>query len=128
MVGKNERICEMCLLFARNESNEYVRISHSITKTRSVDFYIVSEYLEGWCCGRGAFILRQLIKQFKLDMVGFDPNNLFISQKYSFDEWGDKGNTAVYSLPFDEDKFCFENLQGDDFRHYNTRYYFKYYN
>ena len=37
----------------------------------------------------------------------------------------DKGNAVFYCLPFDEDKVRFENLQGEDFRHYDTRYYFK---
>ena len=61
--------------------------------------------MENWNKGSGGFILRQLIKQFKLDMVGFDPYNLFVSQRYSFDDGEYKGNTIAYSIPFDPDKF-----------------------
>ena len=110
----------MCLCFSRNESNENVRISYSITKSGSIDVYVVFTYLESWNKGRGAFILRQLVKQFKLDMVGFDPYNLFVSQKYLFDEGEYKGNTILYSIPFDPDKFLFENLQSDNFRYYDS--------
>ena len=120
MVGKNDRISDMCLCFSRNESNENVRISYSITKSRSIDVYVVFTYLENWNKGRGAFILRQLVKQFKLDMFGFDSYNLFVSQKYSLDEGEYKGNTILYSIPFDPDKFLFENLQSDNFRYYNS--------
>ena len=48
MVGKNDRISDMCFCFARNESNENVRISYSITKSGSVDVYVVFTYLENW--------------------------------------------------------------------------------
>ena len=61
-------------------------------------------------------------------MIGFDLSNLFVSQKYSFDEGEYKGNAIDYSIPFDPDKFCFENLQGVNFRYYDTSYYYKYYN
>ena len=84
MVGKNDGISDTCLCFARNESNENVRISYSNTNSASVDVYVFFTYLENWNKGRGAFILTQLNKQFKLDMVGFDPCNLFVSQRYSF--------------------------------------------
>ena len=62
-------------------------------------------YLENWNKGRGAFILRQLVKQFTLDIVVFDPYNLFVSQKCSFDEGEYKGNTIVCSTPFDPNFF-----------------------
>ena len=117
-----------CVCFARNESNENVKISYSITKSVSVDVYVALTYLENWNKGRRAFTFRQLIKQFKLDMIGFDLNNLFVSQKYSFDEGEYKGNAIGYSIPFDPDKFCFENLQGVNFRYYDTSYYYKYHN
>ena len=55
----------MCLCFARNESNENVRISYSVTNSESVDVYVVFTYLKNWNKGRCAFILRELIKQFK---------------------------------------------------------------
>ena len=75
MVEKNDRISDMCLYFARNESNENVRISYSITNSGSVDVYVVFTFLENWNKRRSTFILRQLIKQFKLDMVGFSLYN-----------------------------------------------------
>ena len=128
MVGKNDRICFARNCFARNESNENFRISYSIKNSASVHVYIFFTYLENWNKGRGAFILTQLNKQFKLDMVGFDPYNLFVSQRYSFRDAEYKGNTIVYSIPFDPDKFPFENLQCDNFRYYDSSYYFKYYN
>ena len=128
MVGKNDRISDTCICFARNESNENVRISYSITNSASVDVYVFFTYLENWNKGRGAFILTQLNKQFKLDMVGFDPYNLFVSQRYSLGDGEYKGNTIVYSIPFDPDKFPFENLQYDNFRYYDSSYYYEYYN
>ena len=106
----------MCLCFARNESNENLRI-YSITNSGSVDVYVVFTFFENWNKGRGAFILRQLIKQFKLDKVGFDLYNLFVSQRYLFGDGEYKGHTIVYSIPFDPDKFRFENLQCDNFRY-----------
>ena len=50
-------------------------------------------------------------------MVGFDMYNLFFSQIYSFGDGEYKGHTIVYSIPFDPDKFRFENLQCDNFRY-----------
>ena len=128
MVGKNDRISDMCLYFARNESNENVRISYSITNSGSVDVYVVFTFLENWNKQRSTFILRQLIQQFKLDMVGFSLYNFFVSQRYSFDDGEYRGNTIFYSIPFDPDKFPFENLQCDYSRYYDSSYYYKYYN
>ena len=61
-------------------------------------------------------------------MIGFDPYNLFVFQRYSFDDGVYKGNTVVYSIPFDSDKFLFENLQCDNFRYYDSSCCYKYYN
>ena len=124
MVGKNDRISDMCLCFSRNESNESVRISYS---TDILFCSIVAfTYLENWNKGRGAFILRQLVKQFTLDIVVFDPYNLFVSQKCSFDEGEYKGNTIVCSIPFDPNFFL--KIYRLIILDITTPYYYKYYN
>ena len=38
-------------------------------------------------------------------MVGYDPNNIFVFEKYYFDEWGDKGHIVTCCIPFDADNF-----------------------
>ena len=122
MRTKDERVCKMCKLFEKNESNEKAKISFSFSGNRSVNICVVFEYLEDWCCGKGAFIFRQLAKQFKLDLVGFDPKNIFISEKYSFNEWDEKGHVVIYCLPFDSNKFHLKNLQDKNCVQYSTCY------
>ena len=101
----------MCRLFQRYDDNERIKISVSVSTERKIRVYFVFDFLEDWLCNKGAFILRQLLKQFKLAMVGYDPNNIFVFEKYSFDEWGDKGYIVTYCIPFDADKFHETNLQ-----------------
>ena len=69
--------------------------------------------------------MRQLLKQFKLDMVGYDPNNIFISEKYSLNEHGDRRRVVTYCIPFNADKFRETNLQNKNFLEYDTKYKFK---
>ena len=115
MTTKTERVLKMCRLFQGNENSELVMVQYSLAKDGCAKIYVTFEYLEDWCCGRGAYILRQLSRQFKLDMLGFYIDNLFFSEKYQFDEWGEKGHTIRYCLPLDEDKFHFKVLQNDNF-------------
>lgn len=122
MTTITERVFKMCRLFQSNESSKLVRVQYSPAKDGNRKIYVTFEYLEDWCCGRGAYILRQLDQPFKLDMVGFDIDNLFVSEKYQFDEWGEKEHVICYCLPFDEDKFHFKNLLIDNFQTYNIRY------
>ena len=43
MRTKDERVCEMCKLFEKNESNEKAKISFSFSSNRSVNICVVFE-------------------------------------------------------------------------------------
>ena len=117
---KCERVNEICRHFQWYQGNERAKISFSISRERNVTVYAVFDFFEDWHNHKGAYILRQLLKQFKLDMVGYDPNNIFISEKYSFDEYGDRGQVVTYCIPFDADKFRETNLRSRNFLEYDT--------
>ena len=114
----------MCRFFQRYESNERIKISFSVSAERNIRVYVVFDFLEDWLCNKGAFILRQLLKQFKLDIVDYDPN-IIVVFFWRIDEWGDKGYVVTYCMPFDADKFHETNLQDKNFVEYDFRYKFK---
>ena len=97
---KCERVNEMCRHFQRYQGNERAKISFCISRERNVTVYAVFDFLKDWHNHKGAYILRQLLQQFKLDMVGYDPNNIFISEKYFLDEHGDRRRVVTYCIPF----------------------------
>ena len=77
-----QRIAEMCKLFAENESNKRVRISFSNSEDE-ISVFVAFKTTEDWIRDKGTYILRQMVKQFKLDMVEYDPQSI-LSKKIIF--------------------------------------------
>ena len=119
-----QRIAEMCKLFAENESNKRVRISFSNSEDE-ISVFVAFKTTEDWIRDKGTYILRQMVKQFKLDMVVYDPQSIFVKENYLFDMFGKQGHMLNYFIPFNFDKFSEKNLHSDDYSEYNKRYLFK---
>ena len=81
-MNSRQRITEMCKLFADHESNKRVRISFSNSKD-GISVFVAFETPEDWIRGKGTYILRQMVKQFKLDMIEYDPQSI-LSKKIIF--------------------------------------------
>ena len=99
-----QRIAEMCKLFAEHESYKRVRISFSNSKI-GISISVAFKNSKDWIRDKGTYILRQMVKQFKLHMAGYEPESIFVKQNYPFDMFGKKGYMITYFIRFDFDKF-----------------------
>ena len=74
-----QRIAEMCKLSAEHESNKRVRIWFSNSKN-GISIFAAFKSSEDWIRDKGTYILRQMVKKFKLHMVGYEPENIFVKE------------------------------------------------
>ena len=82
-----QRIAEVCKLFAEHESNKRVKISFSNSKN-GIGIFVALKNSEDWIHDKGTFILRQMVKQFKLHMVGYESESSFLKENYPFEIFG----------------------------------------
>ena len=90
-----------------------------------ISIFVTFKNSEDWIRNKGTYILRKMVKQFKLHMVGYEPESIFVKENYPFDMFGKKGHMMTYFIPFNFDKFSEKNLHSDDYNEYNKRYLFK---
>ena len=90
-----------------------------------ISIFVTFKNSEDWILNKGTYILRQMVKQFKLHMVGYEPESIFVKENYLFDMFGKKGHMMTYFIPFNFAKFSEKNLHSDDYNEYNKRYLFK---
>ena len=101
-----------------------VIISFSNSKN-GISIFVAFKNSEDWIRDKGTYILRKMVKQFKLHMVGYEPESIFVKENYPFDMFGKKGHIIIYFIPFDFDKFSENNLHSDDYNEYNKSYLLK---
>ena len=66
-----------------HQSNKRVRISFSNSKT-GISIFVAFKNSEDWIRDKGTYILRQMVKQFKLHMVGYEPESIFVKENHLF--------------------------------------------
>ena len=74
--GAFEREMEMCELFQYHENNENVAVNFNVSSS-GITVWVHFDNAEHWNHDKGKFILHHLVKQFKLHMIGYKPEDIF---------------------------------------------------
>ena len=98
-----ERELELCKLFEKyNEGNVRCIVKHKVTN-EGIVIWVNFDRGSDWDIGSGRSLLKHLIKQFKLHLIGYDPLKI-VTYPYN-SHWEEKKKMVEYKIPLDLVKF-----------------------
>ena len=121
--GAFEREIEMCELFRYHENNENVSVNFNVSSTGTTA-WVHFDNAEDWSRDKGKFILHHLVKQFKLHMTGYKPEDIKVSE-YPAADLEEKKKFVEYDISLDLNDFDIKVFSFDkEYLQYTSQYIF----